>query len=360
VRRLGAVVAAVAMVLVALWAKGESPFGGGGGRPVRLLCAAELEVACTQLAERDGNVSVTVEPAGTTAQSLVSLPDSKRADVGFDAWLAPAPWQQMVDVQRRVKGLRPIFATPSDPLARSPLVLVVRADRLPVLQATPECASPAGTAVDWKCVGAVAGRAWTSLPGGQPAWGTVKPGHGDPTTSATGLVVLSEATSEFLGNSDYSRSDLQDDEQYLDWLTGLERAVPKLPPSASGPFAEMLQQLPAAAYDVVGTTEAEAGPAIAGAAPDRRSQLTLLYPEPVVTADVVLAAVAAGPNRDAAGALAGSGDLAAALAGDGWRVAGHPAVQGVRGTPALPRASGVPGDPGVLVALQEAWQGVPK
>ena len=32
-------------------------------------------------------------------------------------------------------------------------------------------------------------------------------------------------------------------------------------------LVEMLQQLPTATYDVVGTTEAEAGPAIAAAAP---------------------------------------------------------------------------------------------
>ena len=356
-RRLGAALVAVLMVVVALLVRNHliEGDGGGGGRGVRLLCATELEAACTDFADHSG-VSVTVEQAGTTAQSLVSLPDSKVGDPGFDAWLAPAPWQQMVDLQRRVKGLRPIFATPSDPIARSPLVLVVRSDRAPVLQGAPEC----GGTIDWKCVGAVAGRPWSSLPGGQAVWGAVKPGHGDPTTNATGLLVLSQATSEYLGNPEYSRSDLQDNDQYLDWLTGLERAVPKLPPSAAGPFSEMLQQLPAAAYDVVGTTEAEAGPAIAGAAPDRRSQLTLLYPDPVVTADVVSAAVASGQDRDAAEGLAGNDDLAAALARAGWRVPGQPAVKGVRETPALPRTSGLPSDPGSLVALQETWQGVPK
>jgi hypothetical protein len=104
----------------------------------------------------------------------------------------------------------------------------------------------------------------------------------------------------------------------------------------------MLQQLPTATYDVSGTSEAEAGPALAAAAPDRRKQLTLLYPEPVVTADVVVAAVAASPNRDGADGLADSSELAAALARTGWRVPGKPA------------------DPGSLVALQETWRGVPK
>jgi len=347
----------VGLVLVALAVKGEWPFGGGGnggggGGAVRLLCTTELEAACTQLAEHGGDVSVTVEPAGTTAQSLVALPDNQRPD--FDAWLAPSPWAQMVDVQRR--GKRPLFAKPSDAIGRSPLVVAVRADRKPVLDATPPC----NNAIDWKCIGAVAGRPWTDLPGGQPAWGTVKPGYGDPTVNATSLLVLSQASSEFLGNRDYSRSDLQDNNDYLDWLAGLERAVPKLAPSAAGPFAGMLQQLPTATYDVVGTTEADAGPALAAAAPDRRQQLTLLYPEPVVTADVVVAAVAASPNRDGADGLAGNSELAAALARTGWRVPGQPGARGVRDTPALPRGSGLPADPGWLVALQETWRGVPK
>jgi hypothetical protein len=356
VRRVGAALAAVGLVLVALAVKGEWPFGGGGssggGGSVRLLCTTELEAACTQLAEHDGDVSVTVEPAGTTAQSLVALPDNQRPN--FDAWLAPSPWSQMVDVQRR--GKRPLFAKPSDPIGRSPLVVAVRADRKPVLDATPPC----NNAIDWKCIGAVAGRPWTDLPGGQPAWGTVKPGYGDPTVNATSLLVLSQASSEFLDNSDYSRSDLQDNNDYLDWLAGLERAVPKLAPSAAGPFAEMLQALPTATYDMVGTTEADAGPALAAAAPERRQQLTLLYPEPVVTADVVVAAVAASPNRDGADGLGGNSELAAALARTGWRAPGQPAARGVRDTPALPRGSGLPTDPGSLVALQETWQGVPK
>jgi hypothetical protein len=341
------------MVVVAVYLRGEfiDDGNGDGEVSVRLLCTTELEAACTELADRSG-VSVTVESAGRTAQSLVSLPDSQRGDIDFDAWLAPSPWPQMVDVQRRVAGLGPVFATPSDPIARSPLVLVARADRVPVLEATPACNGK----VDWKCIGAVPGRPWTELPGGQAAWGTVKPGPGDPTISATALLVASQATSEFLDTTDYSRGDLESD-QYLDWVSGIARAVPKLPPTAASPFAEMLQQLPTATYDVVGTTESEAGPGIAGAAPDRRRALTLLYPEPVVTADVVLAAVA---SQDAAEGLAGDGDLAGALAGSGWRVPGQPNAGGVRDTPALPRASGLPPDPGALVALQQTWSGVPR
>jgi hypothetical protein len=349
VQRVGAAVVAVLLVVVALLVRNSIDDDSDGGGAVRLLCTTELEAACTRLAEQNDNVDVTVEQAGATAQSLVALPDEQRPD--FDVWLAPAPWPQIVDVQRRANQLRPIFAKPSDPIGRSPLVLVARADRVPVLQATPAC----NNTVDWKCIGAVAGRSWAEL-GGQAAWGTVKPAHGDPTVGAVSLLVLSQATSEFLDTADYSRSDLQDNDQYLDWLSGIERAVPDLPATAASPFAEMLLALPTATYDIVGTTEAEAGPGIAEAAPDRRRELTLLYPEPVVTADVVLAPVVG--HDDAADGL--TGGVAGALAATGWRVPGFDNARGVRDTPALPRGSGLPDDPGALVALQETWRGVPK
>ena len=336
---------AVLMVVVALYVRDRIDDDGGSGATVRLRCTTELEAACNALAE-DADVAVSVEPAGATVRSLTALPDAQRPD--FDAWLAPSPWPDLVDVLRGENQMRPLFAKASDPIGRSPLVLVVRADRRPVLEATPAC----NNTLDWKCLGAVAGRPWTELPSGQPAWGTVKPTFGDPSANAVALLVLSQATSEFFGTADYSKAELETDE-YLDWISGIERAVPSTP---ANPFLEMLQQLPTATYDVVGTTEAEAAPAIAAAAPDRRRELTLLYPEPVVTADVVLAAVAS--RQDVADGL-DPDEVAAPLARTGWRASGQTNARGVRDAPALPRQSGLP-DAGVLVALQETWNGVPK
>jgi hypothetical protein len=345
VQRVGAAIAAVLLVVVALWIRGRIDDDGGSGETVRLRCTTELEAACNALAE-DADVAVSVEPAGATVRSLTALPDAQPPD--FDAWLAPSPWPDLVDVLRGENQMRPLFAKASDPIGRSPLVLVVRADRRPVLDATPAC----NNTLDWKCLGAVAGRPWTDLPGGQPAWGTVKPTFGDPSANAVALLVLSQATSEFFGTADYSKAELETDE-YLDWISGIERAVPSTP---ANPFLEMLQQLPTATYDVVGTTEAEAAPAIAAAAPDRRRELTLLYPEPVVTADAVLAAVAS--RQDVADGL-DPDEVAAPLARTGWRVSGQTNARGVRDAPALPRQSGLP-DAGVLVALQETWNAVPK
>src|SRR5262249_57789552 len=108
---------------------------------------------------------------------------------------------------------------------------------------------------------------------------------------------------------------------------------------------EVAQAGPGATYAVVGTPGAGGGRGTAAAAPARRRALPLLSPEPVVTADVVLAAVASSTKRDDAEGLPGNSDLAAALARDGWRGPRQPAARRVRGTPAPPPTSGLPSDP---------------
>lgn len=53
----------------------------------------------------------------------------------------------------------------------------------------------------------------------------MKPGHANPSQSAAGLLVLGQAVSEFVGNTQFSARDLEDD-ALLNWLTDLERAIP--------------------------------------------------------------------------------------------------------------------------------------
>ena len=118
----------------------------------------------------------------------------------------------------------------------------------------------------------------------------------------------------------------------------------------------MVQQLPTATYDVVGTTEAEAGPALAAclARPPRR-QVTLIYPDPVASSDVVLATVTgadgAAPWRD----LAGATTCATPSPRRAGASPGEAARRGVRADPALRPTSGLP-DADVLEALQDTWE----
>jgi hypothetical protein len=233
------------------------------------------------------------------------------------------------------------------PIGRSPLVFAIWNDRAQVL------AAHCGGTVTWKCVGDVAGTNWSSI-GGQTSWGFVKPGHADPSATAEGLVVIGQAAASFLGNTNPSSDDFTSD-AFLQWFGGLERAVP----SGGGvgdasPLQQMLAAGPAA-FDVVATTEAEAGPQIAAASRDRRDRLRLLYPSPVATADVVFAPVV-GRGSDLSDRVTG-GDARAAVARAGFRVEGEHRAPGVPATPSLPVREGLPGA-GALEALLGTWREV--
>jgi hypothetical protein len=163
--------------------------------------------------------------------------------------------------------------------------------------------------------------------------------------------VLAQATSEFLDDTlEYSRADL-DDEAYRVWLRQLESTRP----TTVSPAVDMLREFPTAVYDFVGTVEAEAGPALNGASPDRRDAFALLYPEPVATADLVLSLAASSDRDQDIEDLAGGGTALDALAGNGWRVDGEPLAPGLDRAIRLRNESNLPDDPGVYEALQNVW-----
>ena len=346
-KTVGAIVAAVVMVVAAVLIRADIDDARNTDGNARLVCATELEEACSQLDDAVGGLDVTVEAAGETAERLVALPDSEVDDPGIDGWLVPGPWPQIVDILRGQQQLQPVFEESPTTLARSPLVIVMRKDRGRVLEQGP-CAG----AVAWPCLGDVAGDEWDEL-GGEASWGSVKVAHTDPTTSATGLLVLAQAASEFFGGPGYSRAQLQTDE-FRAWLERLEDSGA---PAAS-PFEEMLSKFPTAVYDAAGASEAEAGPVLAEAAPDRRDAFTLLYPEPVTTADVVLALTTSDDRDEDIADLAAGGRARQELAETGWRVDGQDLAEGVRKRIQLPAGTGLPTDAGVFIALQDSWRQV--
>ncbi len=278
--------------------------------PVRVVCAAELGPVCDAL--RRTGAHVTIEGAGTTADRLGRASEE---EPGVDGWLVPAPWPQIVDGRRRQASLLPLFADVGAPIARSPLVLVVEkalADRI-----GPRCAGPVG----WKCLGEQAG--------------TARPRHPEPST-AFGALILGQATAAWFGRVDNLSTFDLDDPGFAKWFQALERAAP---PTASGgsPLEEMLGTT-FATYNAVGTIEAEAVPVVGTSA--LRERVTVLYPEPMATADVVLAG--------AAGRLRTNDSVRKAFRDAGWRVDGA----GPPGAPALPPTNGLP-SPGFLDALRE-------
>jgi hypothetical protein len=350
-RRLLALVVAILMVVGALWANGDLTGDGGGdsgnGQHTRtLMCATELHAVCAALHRATG-VTIAEEPAQITADFLSKVADDARRDVPFDGWLTFSREPEIVQDARQRAGLAKVLDASSAPIGRSPVVLAVWNDRAQVLAA--RCGGP----LTWKCLGDVAGTSWSSI-GGQGAWGFVKPGHADPATTAEGLAVIGQAAAHFLGNTDPSRDDFQDD-AFLEWFGRLERAVPANGGVAdASPFQQMLAAGPAA-LDVVATTEAQAGPSIAAASRDRRDRVRLLYPSPVTTADVVFAPVV-GRGSDLADSVTGD-DGRAALARAGFRVDGEGRAKGVPATPSLPPRENLP-DAGALQALVATWREV--
>ena len=84
----------------------------------------------------------------TTADRLST---AKVADL--DGWLVTPPWPDAVDAARERAGLTKLFASSGEPVARSPLVLVVQR------RASQRCARSCGNTIGWKCVGVAAPQA---------------------------------------------------------------------------------------------------------------------------------------------------------------------------------------------------------
>lgn len=347
-RRLLALLGALAMVGGALVVRGaiDDDKGSTDGRTHVLLCATELSAVCAELA-RDGDLKVVEEPAGITTSTLSTLADAERSGIEYDGWLTFARNAEIVVEARERTALAPVLVDLEGPLARSPLVLAIWRDRERALAAS------CGGEVTWRCLGDVAGTPWQAI-GGEAAWGDVKPGHADPETSGEGLAVIGQAAAQFFGRSNLSR-DNYDNDAFFEWFARLERAVP--PDGGVGDDSPLVRMLTAgpAAFDVVATTEAEAGPRLASASRDRRDRMRLLYPSPVATVDVVFAPVI-GHGIGLLDLLSGDAGRAA-LAHAGFRVGGESRAKGVPATPALPTTSNLP-DAGALEALLQTWREV--
>ena len=326
------------MIVAALYVRAGGVDGGGialpdlRAEPAALVCIPELASVCDEIAGDD--VEVTVEEAGVTADRLT------QGEVpGSDAWLTLAPWPQIASEARQRAGASALPQA-GEVLARSPLVMVVRAARATALDA--ECR---GT-LTWRCIGRVAGNPWSRI-GGEEAWGNVKPGFTDPSVSASGLLVVGQAAGDFLPPDEFSVRGM-DTDSFLEWSSQLERAVPDHGTASNTPLAQQVRL--AASFDVVGTTEAEAGPLLASSA--RAQGLELRYPEPLVVAEVVLAPLSDGDGADRLRELlADSGDT---LAAAGWRVEGVAPEAGVAEEIALPPEPNLP-SAGVLDALRARW-----
>lgn len=274
------------MVVVAVQVRARLDDRAEDRRP-RVVCATELAMVCDAL---DDVADVEVEAAGVTADRLLAADD----DLGLDGWVAPGPWAELVR-QGRARVQKAGGLTVSGPVARSRLAVAVWPGRL-------SC----GT-VDWRCVV----QATTA-----PAF---KIGFPDARRDALGLVALGSLARSL------SPDDPMEDDAFRGALDALDRATPRPLPK----FTTVLAGGPSLA-DAYVTTEAGAG-----------RRMTLAYPAPVVTAEVVPAHGRGERGRRAAELLEGE-RVVGALRTAGWDTS--PEAGG----------SGLP-DIGTLEALRALW-----
>lgn len=292
--RVLALVAAIGMVVVASNVRARIDEGADGGP--RVVCATEAAAACTAL---EGSARVEVEAAGDTAAKLIEA----RGTAPLDAWIVPAPWPELVRAARQRAAVPPTLGTDDRLLARSNVVIGVWPDRAAALEKA--CGS-----VSWACIVRAAGApAWTAL-GGESGWGVPKIALADPRREGVGPAVLGSAAAA-----------LAPDDPLGDAVRGgfaaLARAMPRPLPSLD----TVLAGGPALA-DAYVTVEALA----------QNGRLRLIYPSPVVTADMVLTTV----TQDIPAAVA---DRARdALGRAGWRA-----------------PAGAPLDATVVEGLQVVW-----
>jgi hypothetical protein len=345
VKRVLAVVAAVLMITGAVLIRSRLDADESAAEleasKATVVCASELAAVCDQVRREHPELTITVEEASATADRLSQASFSRDA-TPIDAWLVPEPFPAMVDENRSFAGLDPLFDEASPVLARSPLTLTVWNDRLEKLR------SACGGDPTWACIGDEAGQPWADL-GGQQGWGNVKPGLPDPTTSAFGLLVLSQASAQELGRTDFASNDLQDP-GYQTWLSQLKDSIRPAPPTTSGAALGQMLSQGKGTYDLAGSAESESRDV-----PGSRynTELTVLYPSPMITADVVLVPLRGAASGGHAREVFESDTTAAALATDGWRVPGQPPAPGVRSDP-LPDTDGLP-KPGAVQALHDVW-----
>ena len=183
-RRAGALMLAVVMVIAAFLVRervdgGQDDASAGSGGD-GILCPDGLGEICP------AGGDARREPAGTTADRLIEA--THPSALGADAWIVPSAWARLVIDERARLGRDPLFEIAEGPLASSPVVLAIWAERAEAL------GEACGRPVDWRCIAE------------QAAGAQVRPGA-DPIDSSTGLVVAAAQAGELLGRTDYAAND---------------------------------------------------------------------------------------------------------------------------------------------------------
>ncbi|MGH9134248.1 MAG: hypothetical protein ACRDZZ_09955 [Ilumatobacteraceae bacterium] len=268
-RRLGAAALAVGLIGGA-WLirdrviEDDASADGPPREAHQIVCVSDLETACAALDRERDDVSVRIEDAAVTLAATAGLEDASGAPV----WVTMAPLPAMVDDLRDAARRAPLETTQSD-IASSPIALVVPVDRAAVL--AKRCGAPA---IEWECLGDVAGEPWSDIDGaGLP--GNVRPAF-TPIDTALGLLGVADAVAGYFGTAPI----VVDDPDFVSWARPLARAVSESALSSGSAIATI--QTRRSALDVAVGAEAELSDTSG-------STFALAYADPMIRADVVVA-----------------------------------------------------------------------
>ncbi|HUF99920.1 MAG TPA: hypothetical protein VMM60_17475 [Ilumatobacter sp.] len=311
VKRLAALGAAVALIAGALYARDqwieEDESTAGTTSATVLVCAAELAALCSQVSADYPELTVRVDDVGS---SLNSIADD-------EMWFTFTPFPDIVS-QTRERTRQTALEYAVSPVASSNLAAVSLTDRGAVLAAN------CGSAVEWRCLGDLAGTDWSTI-GGDASWGRVRPAF-SPLSSGIGRLGVASAVSGFFGDApiDVNNPD------FIGWARRFDRAVPAS--SLAGSTAVGTIQVRSSLLDVAIGAAAELTPS---AAP----RFTASVVDPPARIDLVLA-VPAGVR-----APSGLADALAQVAeSSGWLAPGAPGV------------AGAPADANTVVATSQVWE----
>lgn len=359
-KRFGALLAAVAMVLVAVLVRGILDSGGGsegdgtdgsdGNGDLALICGPELLAACNALAKATDGVSVMSQAEQETANEVAS----GDLELGENrAWLAAGDWPAITSAGLGSGGdeAEMLELASSDVLASSPAVIVGRTERI-------DAALSACETLDWSCLGEAAGSPWTGL-GGEAGWGVLKIGLPD-VDAAPGMVSVNQAVASRVGSATFATNDLQES-AVAGWFEQLALESSRSTSSLE-PLAELIRVQ--GSLSMAGALESDAVRELGSAA--AAGLFTVVAPEPIATADVRLWA----PSKQAVDAVIdklGAESLTAALSDTGWRI---PGKAGTASPPpgaanidadmtsldtALPDGPGLP-KPGTIFTVNSHWR----
>lgn len=314
-KRFGAALAAAAMVVLAIVARGalddsDDADRRGDGETMAttpgIVCAEDLADICAEA----GVPTARTERAGATADLLIAADSADALD--GRAWLVTGAWASMVVDERARLGQDPLFEVVGSPLAAITVTVAVWSDRYEQLAA--RCGIPSGDELGWRCLAEESGAA---LDGGD----RVAVAMPDVDTAA-GLVVAAAQAAGLLGRTDYASNDF--DGSFRSLAARLSRG------QTGEPLRTMRSRGPGQ-VTAAATTGADA------------VQLSSTFgtirpgtPAPEVRAEVVLVAPTGTEVSDA-----DQGALVAALLAAGWTSDGS----GPSGLPAG----------GVLAAIRTLW-----